>query len=310
MRRGFPFLAAVPVLLAYALAWAADPVAVMTEIRARHGEVRVKFVGEAEWRLPEPLLALRPGDQVRASGDGQAVLVFVGARCAQVVSRANSPFVIQNPTGASGSEALTTMLANIAQFLLGQRREPTYQPLVVRGALAPPPVILSPRKTRLLPGPVAFEWHGPDRLRYDIRVFGPEGLLWSQTEVPVKPLPYPESAPALLPGVWYAWELEPRGYPAQRAEFELLTPSEAARVRASLDLLRPGALAGYPRNTIVLMRAGFLLQEGLLDGAQRELLAAIASDPEESTLHELLGRVYERLGLRDLAAGEFAAARP
>ena len=40
-------------------AWAADPVAVLTEIRPGQGEVRVKRAADAGWVAPQPLLALR-----------------------------------------------------------------------------------------------------------------------------------------------------------------------------------------------------------------------------------------------------------
>jgi hypothetical protein len=50
-------------LLAWAgVAWAADPVAVLTEIRPAGGTVGVRIAGELEWTVPQPLSALRPGD--------------------------------------------------------------------------------------------------------------------------------------------------------------------------------------------------------------------------------------------------------
>lgn len=73
-------------------------------------------------------------------------------------------------------------------------------------------------------------------------------------------------------------------------------------------MLEPAALPGYPRNTVILMRAGFLFEQGLYAEARQELLAAIAADPDEPSLHLLLGHVYERTGLRELAAEEFDEA--
>src|SRR5439155_27111529 len=43
--------------------------------------------------------------------------------------------------------------------------------------------------------------------------------------------------------------------------------------------------------------------------ARRELLAAQAKDPDEPTLHLLLGQVYETTGLTDLAQREYVDAR-
>jgi Flp pilus assembly protein TadD len=56
------------------------------------------------------------------------------------------------------------------------------------------------------------------------------------------------------------------------------------------------------------MRAGLLFQESLYADARRELVKAISASPEEATLHLLLGHVYDRTGLRQLAASEFDEA--
>jgi adenylate cyclase len=308
MRTRVAILGVVAWLVGSGLAWAADPVAVLTEIRPGQGEVRVKLAGETDWKAPRPLLALRPGDQVRVLGDGQAVLVFTGGQAAQVVTQANSPFAVLAPRPASGAERVRGLLGSLTEFLLGQQSEPAYRPLTTR-TVRQRPVIVSPRETRLLPGPVRLEWQGTDHLRYRIRVVGPRGTVWEQGDLPRQPYEYPAVAPPLDPGVRYAWELEARGHPPQQAAFELLSTAEADRVRADLALLQPGALAGVPRNTVVVLRAGHLFQEGLYHEARRELLAGIAADPDEPTLHQLLGWVYERTGLPDLAAEAFAEAQ-
>lgn len=297
----------IGLLFLQGVAWAVEPVAVLTEIRRGLGEVQVKLAGETEWKVAQPLLALRPGDQVRTMEDGRAVLVFVGGRGAQTVSPANSPFTIEAPTRETAPEKLRAVVAGVTGFLLGQSRAPTYKSLSVRGAI--PPQILSPRETRLLPGSVTFEWNGPDHLHYSVRVLGPEGLIWEQANLPRQPLLYPETAPPLRVGVRYTWALEAEGQQVQRAQFEILPPSEAATVQASLALLlEPGVLSEYPRNTVVLFRAAFLYHDGLYHDARRELLAGLMADPDEPTLHFLLGKVYNRIGLRALAEKEFKKA--
>jgi Flp pilus assembly protein TadD len=109
--------------------------------------------------------------------------------------------------------------------------------------------------------------------------------------------------------VRYTWELETKGHPVQRAQFELLAVADANRIQSALALLDPATLSGYPKNTVTLMRAGLLFQEGIYHGARRELLTAIAADPDEPTLHHLLGQVYDRIGLKELAAQEFDEAQ-
>jgi len=85
-------IVAAVVVLTAALAWAQEPLAVLTEMQIKGGKVEVKTAAEPDWQTPKPLLSLRPGDQVRVTGGGRAVLVFTGGRGTQVVTQTNSPF--------------------------------------------------------------------------------------------------------------------------------------------------------------------------------------------------------------------------
>ena len=308
-KRGWAALAGALVLTLATLAYAADPIGVLTEIRAEKGRVEVKRAGESEWKAAQPLLALRPGDQIRVTGEARASLVFTGGRGAQAVSAANSPFTAQPPTTAGAGDKAKALAGSVTDFLAGKQKDLAYLPLSVRAVKPPRVAQLQPRETKLLPGPVTFEWSGSDTLRYKVRVLGPQGVLWEQANLPRKPVAYPASAPALEPGVRYSWQLETEGQPTQQAEFQILSADEAKRVRESLDILVPASLSGYPPSSVALMRAGYVLRDGLYADARRELMTALAKDPDEPTLHLLLGQVYEQVGLGELAQREFIEAR-
>jgi hypothetical protein len=285
---------------------AAQSVAVLTELKAGQGEIRVKPAAEPEWKVPLPLLSLHPGDQIRATGNAVAVLLYSGGGGSATVSAANSPFTVGSPAAARTGQP-PALVGALTGILLGKKKELTYVPLATR-SVRQPPLLLSPRGSKLL-GPPVFEWGGSDRLRYTVRVFGPQGTLWEQTDLPRAPLLYPSTAPLLQPGVSYRWELTAKGFPAQQAEFTILSSEDGARVRSDLESLDPARLGEYPRNTLRLVRAGYLVDQELFEEARRELRAAIAADPDEPSLHVLLGNVYERVGLDDLAAEEFDEAQ-
>jgi hypothetical protein len=297
------------VVSAAGLASAADPVGVLTEIRAERGRVEVKRAGEAEWKPAQPLLALRPGDQLRASSEARASLVFTGGRGTQAVTAANSPFTVQQPAATGAGDKARALVGSVTDFLAGKQKDLAYLPLSVRSVKPPRVAQLQPRATKLLPGTVTFEWSGSDTLRYKVRVLGPQGLLWEQANLRRKPLAYPGSAPALEPGVRYLWQLEAAGQPVQQTEFQILPAGDAERVRESLASLAPASLPGYSPSSVALMRAGYVFRDGLYADARRELLTALAADPDEPTLHLLLGQVYETIGLGELAQREFIEAR-
>jgi Tfp pilus assembly protein PilF len=62
-------------------------------------------------------------------------------------------------------------------------------------------------------------------------------------------------------------------------------------------------------NTLVTLQAGLLASNGLLHDARASLIAALAKDPEEPTLHFLLGNLYSKLGLAEQAAESYDEAR-
>jgi hypothetical protein len=304
--RVLAFLVLTLTVFSSTVAVAADAVAVLTEIRPGKGEIRVKRAEDADWTAPRALQALRPGDQVRVTGDGRATLAFTGG-AAQSVTAANSPFTVQAVRGETGADRAKGLVAGVTTFLLGQPKPPTYQALSVRAG-APPPRILAPRDTRLLPGPFTFEWAGPPRPDYAVHLVGSQGVVWEQGDVPRRPLPYPSAAPPLVPGSHYSWTLDIPGQASQRAEFDVVPEVDATRIRAALADLASTAPGGDGGSPLAIMRAGLFFQEGLYAEARRELTAAIAQDPDEPTLRQLLGYVYDHVGLIDLAAQEFEEA--
>jgi hypothetical protein len=293
-----------------ATAWAADPVAVLTEIRPGQGEIRVKAAGDSEWKAPAPLLSLRPGDEVRVTADGRAVILFSGARGPQTVQAGNSPYKVPTPAGAGAADKAQALATSVTSFLFGKQEKPAYVsayvPLSTRSARLPPPTLISPRETKLLSTPVVFEWSGSESQRYGVRLLGPDNaLVWEQSGLQRKDLPYPASAPAIMPGVRYAWELHAERQPAQRAEFVLLPSAEVRRLKSELAEL---PTSGVSPTTAVVMRASYLLKEGCYLEARRELLPAIAADPSEASLHQLLGHVYDAMGIKSLATESFDEA--
>jgi hypothetical protein len=284
-----------------------EPVALLTEIRPGQGEVRVKHATETDWKVPLPLLSLRPGDQVRVTRSATVVLMFIGGQGTVTVAAANSPYTVQSAAAGGVRGKTPEVVATVTRILMGKKKDLMYNALATR-SVTQPPIILSPRDGKLLAPPV-LEWTGPDRSRYTVRLFGPQGLVWEQANLARVPLPFPSSATPLRPGVVYRWELETKDFPVQHGRFTVLSSPEVTGIRETLSALEPDALPGYPTNTVTVMRAGFLFEQALYAEARTELLAALRADPDEPSLHLMLGHVYERTGLPALASEEFDEAQ-
>jgi hypothetical protein len=140
---------------------------------------------------------------------------------------------------------------------------------------------------------------------------GPGGLVFERANLAAARFEYPRTAPPLLAGVRYRFQLLPASLlPPQEVWFELVNPSDAQMIRRELhDLDEALASAPPPPPTLAELRAGVLASHGLLHDARLGLAEEIVRHPDEPTLHFLLGDLYRRQGLPEEAAESFTEAR-
>jgi hypothetical protein len=292
-----------------AFAQAGETAGLITEIKPGHGRVEVQSAGAPAWKPARPLLALRPGDVVRASEDAMVVILFTGGRGTVRVDRTGSPFTVPAAQAGDGkAQKARDLLQASVGYLAGGTREASQAVLATRGA-ARPPVILAPRNSPVLPGPLVFEWLGTRFSHYTVQVLGPDKApVLGPRDVVGSRWDLGGDAATLRPGVRYVVRVQTAGQTPQEAWFELVDPARAKAVTADLAALEQGLDAGTPATSIAVVRAGFLSHEGLIHDARLALTAALARDPDEPTLHLLLGDLEARTGLSSLAAQSYQEA--
>ena len=307
-----PVLVSLCVLIALApppgLAQTAETTAVITEIKPARGRVEVKPAGAAEWRPARPLLALRAGDAVRVTENASAVVLLSGGRGTVRVEGAAAAFTVPAAAAAGQGQKAKALVEASLGFLAGTTRESSQAVLATRSA-GRPPVIVSPRNGPMLPGALAFEWLGSRFTRYTVRVVGPGGTVFERREIAGARLDYPADAPALSPNVRYTLQVTGAGHPPQEAWFEVVDTERARAVAGDLASLEQALGTSVSPTSRAVVRAGLLAREGLLHDARRVVVTALAADRDEPTLHLLLGDLYTRTGLTDLAAESFDEAQ-
>ena len=303
----------------------AEPVGVVTELYVKDGRVEIKSSDGGDWEVVKPLRSLRPGDQLRAIGPARSVILLSGTSEVTIITAKNSPFIVAAPRPSRLLDRAKSKLRDGAETVAGERKThvragivsslqampggKTYKDMAVRSIRAWPPIILSPRDTRVMPDAVAFDWAGSDQLKYAMKLRDPQGaILWERADVKGRPVRYPATAPKLAPGARYTWELSTREHGMQRASFEVASVADAARVTDALGVLAKDTADSHPPVTLALMRASVLFKERLYADARGELVTAVRSSPDEPTLHLMLGHVYDRTGLWSLASSEFDQA--
>jgi hypothetical protein len=280
-----------------------EAVAVIIELKLKNGEVQMRLPGKVGVERPAVLQSLAAGAQVLAFKDASAVILFTDGSRTVTVDERNSPFEIK--AAAAKKNDGTSAMGQVVSFLLGKRQPPTYVALATRGGKRPP-VLLSPRNTKVMTQTPNLQWMGMDQQTGTVRLYGPEGVIWSAENLALTQLKYPSSATPLKPGIEYSWTLEKRGYPAEKATFKIIAGEEAKSAQERLAALEQ--TAGTSNITLAIIKASLLIAAELYHEAREILTDSIKSEPDEPTLHFLLGEVYQKTGLKNLAEEEYGEA--
>jgi hypothetical protein len=276
-----------------------DPIAVITELRLNRGDVKIRLPGKTVTERPGVLQSLVPNTVVLVSKDASATILFTDGSKTTKVEAKNSPFEVK-PSKATPAQGRSPV-AQLAVLLLG-KKPPTYVALATRGDKKVPR-LLSPRSTKLMTPMPVLQWMGMDQQVGTVHVDGPDGVLWTADNVAVTQIKYPPTAPPLKPGVEYSWSLEKKGFPPEKTTFKVMGPDESKSIREKLSSLKQNTLISPV--TSAVLKAGLLMSNEFFYDARELLLDSLKADPEEPTLHFLLGEVYEKTGLQDLAAEEY-----
>jgi hypothetical protein len=286
-----------------------DTAGVITEIKIGRGRVEVNPAGTSEWRPAGPLLALKAGDAVQATEDASVVIVLTGGRGTVRVESAGPAFVVPaTQPGGSKVEKVLELLKASLQYLSASREKPEQATLVTRTGPRPP-VILSPRNGPVLPDSLSFEWLGSRFARYTVRILGPGGVVVEKHGVTGAKFQYPPDAPPLTPGAHYTLQVLTEGHPSQEAWFQVVHPARSQAIRREVMELEQALGPTASPSTLAALRAGFLASESLVHDARSTLVAALTRDPDEPTLHLLLGHLYAKVGLPELAAASYDEAQ-
>jgi hypothetical protein len=278
-------------------AQAQDAVGVITELKLNRGDVQIRLPGKS-WQKPGLLQSLYAGTQIQASKDAVAVVLYTEGAKTVTVDERNSPFEVKAGEAKGGSAGMK----EVASSLMGKKKPAAYVALAVRGGKRPP-VLVSPRNTKLMTDSPTLQWMGMERQPGTVRVYGPEGVLWTAENVSLTQIKYPASAPRLKPGVEYAWVIEKKGFPVEKVRFQLLAPADIKAVQNEMASLQNAS--GVSKTTEFVLQAGLLASRELYHDAREVLTEAVKRDPDEPTLHFLLADVYEKTGLKDMAAEEY-----
>jgi hypothetical protein len=292
-------------------AGAQEAIAVITELKFNRGDIQVRSSKDAAPSKPAVLQSLYSGNVIQTTKDAVVVVLFTDGSRTVTVDEKNPAFEVR-PSPPKDSQA-SARVREFAGLLVGKKKPPSYVALSVRGKTQPP-ILISPRNTRLLAENPTFHWMGMAQQPGTFKLFGPGGLIWTAENISLTKIAYPASAPKLEPNVDYTWLIERKDAASAKAFFKRLDAADARVVAERLNEL--SAVAGASKTTLAVLKANFLISKELFHDAREILTEAIAADADEPTLHFVLAELYDKTGLKNLANDEYneaeflAKARP
>lgn len=253
--------------------------------------------------------ALSEGDEVKTGADAEAEIMFASGNWVQV--GANSSMKIKGQPGVKAKEQSFEVVQN---FLKLKSTEGTSSISGLRsGDKSNALVATSPCQTKVRDERPRFTWTSEDpSLELAFIVYNESGIHWQSTVTGVTSVAYPADAPALVPGVSYSWTIEtsdPMVSPPLRTAasfFEIIAKDDVALLEtdlATIDAKKPTPTSYH------LMRASLFFDRGLVADAIAETEAAVAVDPDNASLHAILGRLYAETGRTDEAMQEMEKSR-
>lgn len=295
-------LAGLPLRSTFA-AQSDEVIAVITELKLNKGDIQITAPGKTAGEKPGVLQSLYNGSKVQVSKDATATILFTDGSNTVRVDEKNSPYEVKR--AAKGGQA-AGKLKETANLLIGKSSAPSFVALAVRGKLRGP-TLLSPREGRLLTATPNFQWMGMEGQASTVKVFGPQGVIWSVENVATTQITYPASAPALKPGESYSWSVERRGEVVEKTSLKIAGSDESRRIQEQLAAIDDNT--GLSRTTAAVLKGNLLIAREYYYDAREALLSAAKTDPDEPTLRFLLGEVYNKTGLKTLAQEEFSEAQ-
>jgi hypothetical protein len=272
------------------------PAAVLTSCR---GPVTIVRAG-GESLAANFGLSLGDGDEVKTGADAEAEIMFAAGNWVTVGP--NSSMKIKGrPGGAAKPAKEAGSFEVVNNFLKLKTSEGSGSISGLRsGEKAAALVPVSPVQSKVRDTHPTFTWTANDpSVELRIAVYDNSGVQWQSDVSGATAFAYPTDAPTLKPGVSYSWTLEstdPLVSPPLRttaAFFEILAPEDATALDtelAAIDQKKPGA------TTYHVLRASVFFDRGLVADAIGETEKAVAADPDNNSLHAILGRLYAESG--------------
>ena len=280
------------------------------------GTVMVRKAGKADFVKGVWGLQLSSGDQLRTQDNSSATLLFQNSSLITLGSK-SSLTIADNLTAGSrksikvpgGERASNLSLLTFRESRNGEAGALAGLRSAPDGTDITP---ISPRNSKLKSGPAEFAWTSTRSYEsFTVTVLSDTGIFWRRRTT-ASPMDYPKDAPLPEPGRPYFWSVAGQDLfdhgTSVIVRFTVLPLQDLTSVQEQEQRLQQ-AVGGDPENTsLQFLLGGLYDQQGLLTEAIVQFRHIAEKNPAAPLPHEILGNLYEKIGLKDQAIRELQKA--
>jgi len=313
--RHLPVILLVSLIPLHAFSQEPDYIALVTDIQ---GNVQVKSPDQTGMRKCMWGTQLHNGDNIQTQTDGRVSLLFSNGNLISLGPSSAMTISSGPASSGNGGESIgnidTELAADLSTIIVQRDEEGGFDALagLRSGEAGSEIVLLGPGNTAVADTRPAFQWTSKKTFEsYTVTLFSSEGPVWSK-ETEKTALEYPEQEESLVCGQSYFWMVEGEdlldNVPSRRAGFTILSKKQTDEVdqyKAKIGEMFGNETDVTSYHTIV---GAYYEKAGLLRDAIIEFKAIAKLNPESPLPHEILGRLYKRIGRKDQAIAELQKA--
>ena len=284
--------------------------ALITDLK---GKALVATANSAEFKPAVWGTQLFAGDRVKVENDSRVSILF--SNNSMIELEANSAFTISAGPGAAAHNSSKSLEEDLYGTFANLKNRKTSERALAglrAGGSDAPTTLISPRNTKVKALRPAFVWQPQKKYdSYVVRLYDAGGLVWSRHAKDTR-LDYPEDEAPLVPGRSYFWDVEGLllldAEASEKVGFSVLSEADLARI-AKWESAFELSLASDENSTNYQFAVGaYYAREGLVESAIASFEKISERHPQAALPHEILGRLYEEIGLEHRAVAELEKA--
>jgi hypothetical protein len=285
-------------------------------VTALDGRVMIKKTGRTDFEKGVWGAQLHRGDQIRTLENARVSLLFENSNLITLGSNSNLTIADNTPPSAQKSVRVASPALASDLSLLTFRESGNGEAGALAGLRAGGDnaeiTAITPRQSKIRSLQPSFEWLARRPFEsFTITVMTDSGVLWERRS-PAGRLAYPADAQALERGHAYVWTVEGENLfehaKSPGTAFSVLSPEETQSVAEQEEHWKQMIGSDETNTTLRLLLGAYYDRQGLLMDAITQFQQIAATNPDAPLPHEILGRLYEKVGLKDQAIRELQNA--